>query len=263
VADRRERIRKYFKPFPRWTARFMVLGVIAAVAGSTLEEDVAPLAVGAGALLILLGIVGVLNWRVRPSDRKIDEWTTEDLEKLKAAALARTGLDETEKVGETVVVTGPRFWNIGGAEVGVRLGKDGEIRFTPVGATVINFAKDQLVAYQCALDLLTGNPLSEGTDEYFYQDVVSVSTQSESLTWDESMLNRHGRKHLKRLIKHGKLQFKAAETFSLTTAGGTSLQVVLKDERLIKMAGGGTIPTAQAEKAIGAVRKMLREKKAG
>jgi len=36
---------------------------------------------------------------------------------------------------------------------------------------------------------------------------------------------------------------------------------VLKDDSLIQKLGGGEIPTTTAERAIQAIRKMLREKK--
>ena len=59
----------------------------------------------------------------------------------------------------------------------------------------------------------------------------------------------------------GTVQLNSAETFELTTSGGTSVEVTLKDPSLIEMMGGGDIPTTRAEKAIQTVRKMLREKK--
>ena len=63
--------------------------------------------------------------------------------------------------------------------------------------------------------------------------------------------------------KFGTIQLNAAETFVLTTSGGTSVETVLKDPKLIEMMGGGDIPTTEAERAIQVVRKMLREKKQG
>ena len=215
--------------------------------------------------LIFIGLGGwlIYSWSQKPSDQRVDQWVEESLKKIRTKALAKSGLDESEVVADTVVVYGPRFWNVGGAEVGVKKGADGVIRFMPLGVTVINFTQNQLAAYQCALDLMTDNALSESTDEYFYRDVVSVATQSKSLTWDRAAIpSALVKGPLKGLISHGKLQLNAAETFVLTTSGGTSIEVVLQDPQLIKSAGGGSIPTQMAEKAVQAVRKMLREKKA-
>ena len=89
--------------------------------------------------------------------------------------------------------------------------------------------------------------LNESTDEYFYKDVVSVSTKTKSKSVE--------------IEGTGAVQLDSAETFELTTSGGTSVEVTLKDPSLIKMMGAGDIPTTRAEKAIQTVRKMLREKK--
>jgi hypothetical protein len=104
-------------------------------------------------------------------------------------------------------------------------------------------------------DRITGNPLNEGTEEYFYKDVVSVTTKTESQTVNIVAKGLF----IKQLL--GIAQLNSAEKFILTTSGGTSISVVLKDPSLIERMGGGVIPTDRTEKAIAAVRKMLREKK--
>src|SRR6266568_7039694 len=182
-----------------------------------------------GVIPIGLGIWGIISHYQKPSDAQMDAWIQEDMQNLRARALAKTGLDPSELVAESVIVHGPRFWNIGGAEVGIKKGKDGIVRFMPIGVTVINFTAHQLTAYQFALDLTTGNPLSERTDEYFYRDVVSVSTQSKSMTWDATALDEKVRSKgpLARLVTAGKVLFNSVETVLLTTSGGTSIEVVL------------------------------------
>lgn len=250
--DKRDKIKRYFAKFPSWAIWSIILGL--------------PLLAvyGLGILLIGIGIWGITYYNQRPSDQQMDIWIEEDLHKMQDKALNKSGLDQSELIGQPVMVTGPRFWNIGGAEAGIKKGKDDIVRFMPIGVTVINFTPNQLVAYQCALDLTTGNPLSESTDEYFYKDVVSVSTISKTMTWESEILGKNALKNhsLASLLTAGKLQFNAAENFILTTSGGTSIEVLLRDPTLIKSAGGGTIPTERADKAVQAVRKMLREKKA-
>jgi hypothetical protein len=213
---------------------------------------------------MIVGIVMLLRARNLPSDSDIDELIEEDLSRLSEHALKKTGIDDGDIVAEPVVVTGLDLENVGDAEFHIKLGKDANIRLTPLGVTIINFTQHQLVAYQCTLDLLTGNPLNERTYEYFYQDVVSVSTESQSKSW---YLDRSSRKALKntpigKMVHADSIQFNAAETFNLTTSGGTSIDVVLSDVELIEALGGGEIPKHRAEKAISSVRRMLREKKA-
>jgi hypothetical protein len=237
--DKREQTKKYFKPFPKWAVWMIIIGL------PFLAQY------GLGLVLIGVGVWGLVDWNKKPNDAQMDAWLDEELKVLHGKALSKTGTDPSELVGEPVMVTGPRFWNVAGAEVAFKKGKDNVLRFTPVGVTVLNFTPNQLIAYSAALDLTTGNILNESTDEYFYRDVVSVSTKTKRMNVQAS-----GTGALK-----GGLQLNDAETFELTTSGGTSIEVLLRDPSLIEKMGGGDIPTTRAEKAIQTVRKMLREKK--
>lgn len=247
--EKQSQIKQYFKSFPAGSIWMILIGVF-----------FVPV-YGIGLIPIALGAWGIFSWSQRPSDQQMDSWIAQSLQGIEEKALNKTGVDRSELVGETVVVYGPRFWNVSGVEFGITKGKDGIIRFTPIGVTVINFTQDQLVTYQCALDLTTGNTLSESTDEYFYRDVVSVSTQtqSKSYTWDRVKIDP--KSPLATLIINGRLQFDTAETFVLTTSGGTSVEVVIRDIKLTQKMKGD-IPDSIAEKAVQSVRKMLREKKA-
>jgi hypothetical protein len=242
VEPDRARIEKYFtSKFPKWAIFLIVIGVFM-LAGPVVLKIV-------GLLMVVGGGFAIYNSTQVASDAEIDEWTQEDLKKLNKRSLDKLGIDVSELKGEGVIITGPRLSNLGVAKFGFRKGKDNVLRFTPVNSTLINFTQDQLLVYRCALNLLTGLPVNEATDEYFYRDVVSVQTASETANVS-----------LAGTILEG-VQCNAAETFKLTTSGGTSVSMVLKDDSLIQKLGGGEIPTTTAERAIQAIRKMLREKK--
>lgn len=252
MEEKRVQIKKYFQPFPK-------VAIWAIIAGVVLID-----AYGLGLILIGIGVGEFRSYSKKPTDQQIDTWINEDLKPIKQRALTKTGLDQSELVRESVLVTSPRFWNIGGAEVGLKKGKDQIIRFMPLGVTVINFGADQLAVYQCVIDLTTGNQLSESSKEYFYSDVVSVETKTSSLTLHKSEITAKTLTMfpiLRHLMQNDKLQFNEAEKFILTTSGGTSIEVVLRAPALIQSAGGGTIPTELAEQAILAIRTMLRETK--
>lgn len=233
------------------------IGVMSAFSGG---KNAASAAVGSSVMGLLplaagLAVAGIAiflfmraraAYAARPTDEEVDALIEQDLRDLNQRALTKTGTDSTELVGESVFITGPRLWGVS-APVAYRKGQDGVIRFSPVGVTILNFTRDQVIAYSCALDLFSGNPLNESTDEYFYRDIVSVSTKTKSHTYQVQGM--------------GMVQMNSAETFELTTSGGTSVEVVLRDPGLIKRMGGGDIPTTRAEKAIQTMRKMLREKK--
>jgi hypothetical protein len=129
----------------------------------------------------------------------------------------------------------------------------------------LNFTEHQILAYQCAPDRFTGNALVETTDEYFYRDVVSVSTRTENLVLDKTALTRTDRKVLRAQLRGGELRIPSAEVFKLTTSGGTGIEVVMevildKLNSLI-MDPGGSVQVSIADRAIAGIRQMLREKK--
>ena len=242
--DERQQVKKYFKQFPKWAIGAVVIGLLVLVfSGGSLGG----IAIG----IVLLGAGGLVLWDAlakKPSDAQMDAWLDEDIEVLKKKALSKTGTDPSELVGDAVTVRGPRFWDVANAHVGFKKGKDNVWRFTPVEVAVLNFTQNQVICYKCAFDRETGNALNETTDEYFYKDVVSVSTKTTS-------------KNVQ--VKDKALQLSSMETFVLTTSGGTDFSVDLTDPKLIAfMGGGGEIPKTLADRAIQTVRKMLREKKA-
>ena len=259
--QKRRQIRAYFARFPQWTLAVLTVGFIIILAAD------GPLGyvVGIGAIL-LPGALGVLWFKSRPSDAQMDLWLEEDLKGIEPRALAKGGLEASDLVRDPVSVVSPRFRNLSGAELGFRKGGDRRARFTPVNVTIINFTEHQLVAYQCALDMTTGKPLNECVDEYFYNDIVSVATTADTFTYDMTELDQRLLSRVPKVKEsavNGKIQVNAGETFVLSTSGGNSVRVVLNDPVLVQGLGGGELPLQWAEQAVQAVRKMLREKKAG
>ena len=259
--QKRTQIKLYFMSFPQWTLAVVAVGFVITMAA----DGVPGYIVGIGAIL-LAGSLGARWLMTRPSETQMDAWLKEDIDALEPRALSKAGLDATDLVQERVAVIGPRFRNLSGAMFGFRRGADGRARFTPIHVSIINFTEHQLVAYQCALDWTTGKPLNECVSEYFYNDIVSVATQSEAFTYSVSALDQRLASKIPKLKEsaiNGQIQVNSAETFILSTSGGTSVRVELNDPVLIRELGGGELPLEWAENAVQAVRKMLREKKAG
>lgn len=242
---KRTRIKNYFKPFPKWTIWLIGIGAVILLAG--LQAGVGGVLVGL--LLAGIGAFGIYSYgQNKATDQEMDQFLNEDLLTLGKHGLNKVGVDDKELISETVQVTGfPR--SISGADFFYKKGTDNILRFTPTQATLIFFTQNQLVAYSCAYDSTTGKPLNESTEEYFYRDVVAVSTKTTSV----------GLNLGKEL---GMVQATAAEEFTLTTSGGTSISVVLRDASLVQKMGGGELPTTRAETAVQSVRRMLRDKKA-
>jgi hypothetical protein len=256
---KRQAIKAYFAPFPRWAVWS------SAVAGAGILLQGWLFAYGLGWVVILIAAWSIKQWSSRPGDAEIDAWAREDLENLAARALEKSSLDVSQQIRAPVTITSPRLHDLGGARFGICRGRDRKVRFTPMHTTVINFAEHQLVLYQCALDLTTGKPLNECVGEYFYQDVVSVATESRSLTLTAAELDQRVMARwpgIKSAMVDGCLQLNRAEVFVLTTSGATSVRVVLRDPVLIASLGTDSLATEPADPAVQAVRQMLREKKA-
>ena len=245
----RRMIANYFKPFPTWTIGCILIGFVLGLVGSQVHFGI----VGIGVLLVVIGIIGISSLK-KPSDRQMDQWWEKELSMLKAKALSKVGFDAEDCVADPVVVWGPRVSNAGGVPLQLKRGGDGIVRFNPVDISIINLGEHQLVSYQSSYDRFTGNSLQEETDEYFYKDVVSVATKTDTTSRDVMV----GKEEVC-------VQLKNSEMFRLTTSGGTSIEVFLRDEALlkeVKQAKGGSLPTTQAEQAVKSVRRMLRDKKA-
>lgn len=255
-------IKAYFAPFPWWTV-WSIIGVTACIAWQGIF-----FAYGLGWIAIVGAGWFLQDWFRRPSDESVDLWTQEDLAKVIPRALERCQLDPGDTIKDPDIITSIRLRSFGKAFFGVRRGRDHLLRFTPIHVVVINYTKHQLVMYQCALDLTTGVPLNERVDEYFYKDIVSVTTASQVLTLprgevDDKIFARFP--GLEKTMIGDNLQLKCAESFILTTSGATSVEVVLRDPALMEALGATdcTIPTDRADKAVRAVRRMLREKAEG
>jgi len=259
-AQKRRLIRTYFSPFPAW-AGWLALAPVLLMWMSGWSA----LSLWIGAFPLGVGLTVVGQWLRQPSDAQIDTWIQEDLAGLEPRALNKSCLDPSERLRPSVRITGPRFRRIGGADFAIKRGADRKIRFNPLNVVIINFTAAHLTIYQCAFDLTTGNPLNEETDEYFYEDVVSVATRARSLTLEEHHVSGRLLKALEESAQsfvNGKLQIDDGEEFVLSTSGGTSVRILLRAPILIQAAGGGEIPTGPTDRAVQVIRKMLRERKA-
>lgn len=250
-ATKRNRIKLYFMGASTKTQiQLIVWGIVLFLIGLMASEYLG--------FLILLGILlagaggGWLYYILSKAitDAEVDQWIREDLSSFASESLNKMGIDMDELVGEPLVVIGPRLWDYEGRTY-VKKGKDGVLRFSPVEAMVLNQTQNQLAIYQCVFDLTTGHLSHVDTDEYFYKDIVSISTKTESKTVRLKIGDN---------VEAKPFEMKETEKFSLTTSGGTRVEVTVRDPKLESMFKG-TIPTTSIERAISTVRKMLREKK--
>lgn len=153
----------------------------------------------------------------------------------------------SDLIMKSILITGPRILKRGGISLEHKKGKDNIIRYNAINACILLFSENQMLYFNCCYDLLTEKASMVNTEEFFYKDIVSTSTDTIETTYED---------------EEGKIQkLEVADCFRIRTSGGTAVEVVLTSPKLLEIWGGGVIPTEYIEDAISKIRKVLREKK--
>jgi hypothetical protein len=265
----RKKVPTYFRSLKLHGALFVVatLGIVMLIAASGLWKLLA------ASILIGAAGVGYYSLENSPSDAEIDAMVSTDITALKRRALERCHLEaETdEKRNETIrdpeIIFGIPFRLRPARRVrfGFRRGSDGIVRFTPLHVSIVNFTAHQLLVYQCALDLMTGERLNESCDEFFYTHVASYSLYCETYTYEKEELVPAFLKHSPRSPESTdeKIRIVGADLFRLVTTGGTSIEIMLNAQKLIERLGGGEVNVDPSKDAVSAIVRMLRDKQEG
>lgn len=200
------------------------------------------------------------------SDEEFDHLIQESVQILFPRSLQIVNLDKEDCIHDAQMIIGPpNIKKLGDIELQMKKGKDNYLRFIPKGITIYNFTDHSLVAYQCIFDPTTDNALNEATFEYFYNDIVSFETITESgslidYNWKDKIVK--GIPILKSIIDTGKIiQYDYTQKFILTTKGGTKLPVTLTEHLLKEATNGGEFWLTDALKSISIVRRIIRDKK--
>ena len=195
-----ERNRKYFTPVRDKP------GIICIVAGVLLLffGSAGPVLAG----LVLAGHRRVSDLQPggrSPRRRRTDRQVRDILGGLNQQALDKLGLDADEvSLIQPIVVGGNSF-----AGSRAKKGKDGVYRSSTCEGIAIFFGEQELHSYKYQVSLIEDHRVSEETDVYFYRDVVSVSTKSDTIQVQIDGAGMH------------QVQ---VELFKLTTSGATTIQ---------------------------------------
>lgn len=162
---KRERILLYFDPPSKSYKKWIFFGILLTVALI-------------GILFIYIGILKRRKYLSKiVTEQEVDKYLREDLVDVHKYALGKLNTDETELVAEKIlaatfcICTSPKIKHLG------KKGEDDVFRFTPLRVNIINFTAEELMLFQCVLDFTTGLALNHKTQAYFYNDVVSISTE--------------------------------------------------------------------------------------
>lgn len=249
MSDKSTQIKEYFiAPEPQFPGKSIAFGVVAIVIG---------IAIGSGAAIVmtLIGLAAIVfsilsynkvkeRYEARPTDEQIDAWLREDFKHIADRdAMERLGLDETQLERRPLPIGGPVFWHVDGLhtdEIRRKLGKDGRYRYSVWFVEIFAFTQHYLANYGCAYNWLRNTSVNEHTNEFFYKDVVSVKTATESSAYT---------------LKDGE-RMEHSQTFQLKLSGD-EVQVVTNNPQLKT----SSAMTSDVDEAVQSIRKMLRDKK--
>lgn len=188
------------------------------------------LAIGRGAIIIGLLLIAagigiiVLQIKGKVSDEEYDASVISQLDNMKQRALDKLGIDEDEVTEiAPISISGYNYNSFNNA----KKGKDSRWRTDRYKYAMLFFSANEVHCYTYNYRT-TADEKTEATDVYFYKDIVSVSTASETVKIYGQDYNY--------------------ETFKLTTAGGTALTISVRD-------------MDNVQRSVNAMRQLLRQKK--
>lgn len=186
----------------------------------------------------------------QPSDREVDRWLSETLDRVAGHSLEAVDLtpEECQMAGFAPIV-GPILWHVHGVAVEDlvwKVGQDGLARFGVYRVSYLWLGQDHLAIFACDYDFIRDAMLNEETLEFFYRDIISVSIHklSSALTLPSG----------KSLTTHQELRISVSNDryFSMTVGS----------EELREVTGAERVPDPGTESALRALRSKLRERKA-
>ncbi len=212
-------------------------------------------------VFILVGVFSFWKWMrpyfflkrifyTRPADGDMDVWFHNDVhEVIKPRAFELLRINPSSLKDENVIIVPyPVFWDVPGMakiEKTRRQGEDGKYIYTVWAVQILIVTDYFLSYYSCHYDWLGDKMFNERTNEYFFDDIVSVSNDDEPL--DYTLL-------LKDAKKAGQ-----SKIFKLRNMSGDELKIITDVPSL-------EAPSAYVnslDRLVQALRILLRHRRKG
>jgi hypothetical protein len=194
---------------------------------------------------ILMRLFGI---GTNPSDNDIDGYFDMDLKNIVKKSYSELNIMKEEQVRKPIRLMSPILWEevfgIDSKDLKWRIGKDGIVRFAINRITVIHLTKTGIMSFGCDFNFLKNVALNECCEEFFYQDITSISCKETASSY----------------TLPDKTKLVSAQAFRITVPGD-AIEFVITASKL-KEFTGGEIPTGVFEKARSVLREMVRERKA-
>jgi hypothetical protein len=175
----------------------------------------------------------------KPTDKQMDEWMSNDIEKIKDEALRRLDLDHDDYQAEPLLIGGPASLK----DTRFVRGKDGKIRYSYFNILVVFLTEYHVATYQSDNCMEYGQTLTDRTQEFPYREITNLGTNvlKETIHLLDDVIESES----------------GIQEFTLETSGANVIKVRYKFDRtseqeLFKIGGESTIT---------AIRKKLQEYK--
>lgn len=226
---------KYFRRLPKVPPKIAV-GTIVLMIILFAIKPIIPIS-----LIALLVVAVALFYMGAPNDAEIDKQAEAMLADIKKRAFVKLGVDEDEiALAKPLEFWGYNFSNVLTDDANKSAwnvcGKDGRWRSSEVTIGGFYFS-EHVVHYYYRTASLVSDASIEGTEEYFYKDIVSVKTETSDLPFANP---KTGVEDAKKRVRY--------ESFVLRNSGGESTSCWVRD-------------AAMAESAVNAFRALLKQRK--
>jgi hypothetical protein len=179
----------------------------------------------------------------KPSDEQMDKWMNDEEEKIRSESLRRLNLDSEDYIAKPHLIGGPADeWK----ETKYAVGKDGKIRFSHFNVLVVYLTDYHLAAYQSIRSIENGVTLQDSTQEFPYQEITKLGTQTKTL---EIIM-----------IGDNVVSERGSQRFTLATSGVNEISVPFKFARSVD-SHNELVEIGKGEATITAIRKKLQEYK--
>ncbi len=257
---KRERIKLYFFPPEENYKVFILIGIITIILG---------IGIGLvfGIVLLIIGIKRKKEYQyMLVSDIEVDALLRDDINKILQYIPTKVNIDSSQLITETIY-TGyfPITIIPKKMDYSMKFGKDFVFRYTPIKINTIICTNEEFITFELIFDFLKGDAVDQISQAYYYKDIVSMATVTQS----QKLFDRN---------------YTEKEGFTLFTSAGSSVSVILVNreylddekyrriatklakfessvDRETKVILPDYIPRTDSERTISALRKIIRDKK--
>jgi len=186
----------------------------------------------------------------KAADGDMDIWFSEDMhEVIKPAALKQLKINPSSLKDENIIIVPyPVYWNIpnfSSQQIKRKLGEDGTYTYSVWTVQILVVTENFISYYSCIYDWENTQIMNEKTNEYFFDDISSVSNDAIPLEF--------------KFIDNEESDIGDAKVFKLANMSGERLQIITDIPALNVPEGYSN----NLERLVQAIRILLRNRRYG